>query len=197
MARSRSNHLRAALTLVTLMAALAATGCGRSGHGAETDPDKASDVAILNAALAREQTAAEAYRRGLSRLSGSMAVVGRRLRAAEQEYIDALTKAIRGLGGETDEGAAELDPAGFRNRTDFLLLAYRLENAALAYYVDAAPQLIAAVPRTLATTLAVGHAQHLVVLRQGLGEGPAASVPDAFEVGETPPPSDQAPVGAG
>lgn len=175
-----------AVCLFLAVFALAATGCGKSGQGAKTDPEKGSDAELLNAALARELTALDAYTRGLPLLKGSLAAVGREFRAHEQEYANAITKAIRGLGGETEAEREELDFSEVASRADFLALVYELENAALATYLDAAPRLFTEAPRTLAASLAAGHAQHLVVLRQALGAGLAESVPEAFESGEEP-----------
>ena len=179
---------RAAAVVCAVVAGLVALGCGKSGHGAETDPEKASDAAILNAALSQELTALDAYGRGLPLLSRRLRAVGRRFRAQEQEYVDALTKAIRGVGGETDAEAGELDFSRAKGQAGFLTLLYELESSALASYIAAAPRLFTAAPRSLTASLAAGHAQHLVVLRQGLGAGLAASVPEAFDGGEVPPP---------
>jgi hypothetical protein len=178
---------RAAVVLA-LALAVAACGCGKGGHGAETDPEKGADAAFLNAALARELTLVDAYAQGRSLLRGPQRAVGRQLRAQEQEYADALTKGIRGLGGEIEAEAEAPDFAQVRSQADFLALAYELESAALSSYVDAAARLNLSAPRTLDASLAAGHAQHLVLLRQGLGASPAASVPDAFGGGEAPPP---------
>jgi hypothetical protein len=187
---------RAALPLLLLLA-LFPLGCGKSGHGAETDSEKGSDAAILNAALAQELTAADAYTRALPLLKGPLLALGRQLRAQEQEYVDALTKTIRGLGGEVEAEAGELDFSSVKDRAGFLTLAYDLESAALASDLEAASQLFTAAPRTLAASLAAGHAQHLVVLRQGLAAGLAASIPVAFDGGEVPPPDTAPPASAG
>jgi len=181
---------RAAFVLsVVIAAALLALGCGKSGRGAETDPEKGSDVEYLNAALSRELTLLDAYAQGRPLLNGSLRAVGRELRAQEQEYVNALTKAIRGLGGDTEAGPEDLDVKSLAGQADFLGLAYELESAALASYIDAAPHLFTPAPNTLFTSLAAGHAQHLVLLRQGLGASLAASVPEAFDGGEVLPPS--------
>jgi len=172
--------------ILAAILALAVGGCGKSGHGAETDPEKGFDAAALNEALARELTLRDVYTRGLPLLRHRLYGVGRRLRAQEGEYVDALTKAIRGVGGETEAEASELEvPA---DRAAFLALAYELESAALAAYMDAAPRFYTSAPRTLDTSLAAAHGQHLVVLRQGLGADLSASVPEAFDGGQVPPP---------
>ncbi|MGC1853163.1 MAG: ferritin-like domain-containing protein, partial [Solirubrobacterales bacterium] len=166
-----------------------ACGCGDSGRGAETDPEKGSDAEILNAALGRELTMLDAYTRAQQVvLRADRRAVWRQLRAHTQEYANALTKAIRGLGGDTEAEPEELDLTRLKDRAAFLVRAYELESAALAAYVEAAPRLYTSAPRTLATSLAAGHAQHLVVLRQDLGASRAASVPEAFDGGEVPPP---------
>lgn len=183
----------AAVICAAAAMSLLALGCGRSGHGAETDPEKASDAAILNAALAQELTVLRAYGRGLPLLRGSLRAVGREFRAQEQEYVDALTKAIRGVGGETDAEPGDLDFSRAKGQAGFLALLYELESSTLASDIDAAPRLFTSAPRSLAASLAAGHAQHLVVLRQGLGAGPAASVPEAFDGGEVPPPRSRRP----
>lgn len=175
--------------------AIAVGGCGKNGHGAETDPEKGADAAALNEALARELTLRDAYALGLPLLRGRLYGVGRRLRAQQGEYVDALTKSIRGVGGETDAEASELDATG--DRAAVLDLAYELESAALAAYVDVAPRLNTSAPRTLAASLAAAHAQHLVVLRQGLGASLSDSIPEAFDGGEVPPPGASGPDGGG
>jgi Ferritin-like domain len=183
----RRGFCRAALLLLAL-SMLLATGCGKSGQGAETDPEKGSDAELLNAALAQELTLLEAYSRGLPLLKGQLGALGRQLRAHEQEYADAITKAIRGLGGETEADAGEFDLSPGASQTDLLTLVYEMEGAAYAAYLDAAPRLFTDAPRTLAAALAAGHAQHLVLLRQGLGAGLTEAAPEAFESGEEPPP---------
>jgi Ferritin-like domain len=190
---------RAAATLALALAAIliALGGCGDSGHGAETDPEKGSDAEFLNGELSRELTILGAYRRGQELLHGPQRPLGRRLLGQEQEYVDALTKAIRGLGGDSEAEAEELAFAQVRDQAAFFRLAYELESAALASYIDAAPRLYNAAPRTLDASLAAAHAQHLVVLRQGLGVPPAASIPEAFDGGVVPLPAGNGAAGGG
>jgi len=185
------------LALALAAVALVAAGCGDSGHGAEIDPEKGSDAAILNEGLSRELTALDAYTHGNGLLRGPERVLGRQLRAQEQEYVDALTKAIRGLGGDVEAAAEELDFTQVKDQGAFLALAYELESAGLAFYEAVAPRLNTSAPRTLDTALAAGHAQHLVVLRQALGAGRAASVPEGFDGGEVPLPGGSGPDGGG
>ena len=63
--------------LVAVIASLLTmAGCGGSGHGAKTDPEKGADAAILNAALSRELTLRGVYARGRGYLRGRVARAG-------------------------------------------------------------------------------------------------------------------------
>lgn len=168
--------------------ALVASGCGRSGHGAATDSEKGADVEVLNAVLAQELTTVDAYAQVLPLLRKQALVVAGQFRGQDQAHVDAVTKAIRGAGGETDAEASELEGPAPKTREEALLLAYEEENAALAQALAAAPHLNTPAPRMLAAALAASHAQHLAALRQLLGADLAASVPGAFETGDVPPP---------
>jgi ferritin-like protein len=182
---------RAAVFLLAGLALLA-TGCGKSGQGAKTDSEKAAEVEVLNTLLAQELTTIDAYQRGIPLLRGQMLAAGRQFRGQAQAHADALTKAVRGLGGETDAEAAELEVPAPQSHVEALVFLYEAENAAIAQALDAAPVLEFAAPRTLAAALAGNHSQHLTVLRQGLGASPAASVPQPFENGEELPPGAEA-----
>lgn len=172
------------VAVLAVLAALVAMGCGDAPSAGERD----FDVASLNAGLAQELAMVDVYVRGQPTMSRRFLPVWRELRAQEQEYVDGITKAIRGLAGEADAAPNEVDFAEVKTQKDFLTLAYELENKAIDFYLDDSPQLNTAAPRILAASLAAGHAQHLVLLRQGLGAGLAEAAPEAFESGEAPPP---------
>jgi hypothetical protein len=190
LSKQRRGFGRAAALLAIVVLALAVGGCGRSGKGAETDGEKAAEVEVLNDVLAQELTAIGAYEQGLALLHGSMLGVAREFRGQDQTHVDALTKAIRGLGGQTEAEASEFEPPGPRNAREALVLAYEEENAALSQAQGSAAHLQFAAPRTLVAALAASHAQHLAVLRQTLGAGLVTAVPNAFESGDEPPPTD-------
>jgi bacterioferritin (cytochrome b1) len=189
--RGQRSGARRAAALLALLATVLIAGCGDS----PSDSEKNFDLESLNAALAQELTAVDAYTQGLPMLQGRRRAVGREFRAQEREYVDAITKVIRGLGGEVDAEPAELDFSEVKGQADFLALVYGLENAAFNFYTEASPQLYTVAPRILATALAAGHAQHLVVLRQGLGAALVEAAPEAFESGEAPPPGATTPSG--
>lgn len=157
-------RVAAVLASAVLALALVATGCGGSGRGAETDPEKGFDAAILNEALARELTLLDVYTRALPSLRGPRRAVVRRLRAEQQEYVDDVTKAIRGLGGDTEAEAEALDLPRAAGAAALLALAAELEQEAFDFYLDKAAQLYTPAPRTLDAWLAAGHAQHVVLL---------------------------------
>lgn len=186
--RQRRGVSRAAVYFIACALALVAGGCGSSGGGSTTDAEKAADVEVLNDVLAQELTTVAAYEQGLALLRGPALAVAGELHGQDQAHVDALTKAIKGLGGEVEAEASEFEPPGPQSRADALVLAYEEENAALAEALNAAPSLQTPGPRTLAASLAASHAQHLAVLRQALGASLAEAVPDAFESGYLPPP---------
>jgi hypothetical protein len=177
---------RAAVAVV--LAALLLGGCGGPSSEAASGSEKAADAEALNAALAGELTAIDAYGRGLRLLKGPERATGREFLAQDKEDVDAVAKALRGLGARTEAEAEELDFSGVGSGEDFLRLAYELEGAALGSWLDAVPQLYEPAPRHLAASLVAGHAQRLVVLRQELGAGLAEAVPEAFDGGEVPAP---------
>ena len=95
---------------------------------------------------------------------------------------------MRGLGGEVDgeKIAAEreaLDYTGVKSRADFLVFAYERESRGIADDLTEISKLSASWPRSLLGSIAANQAQHLVLLRQALGAGPLASVPEPFETG--------------
>jgi Ferritin-like domain len=173
--------------LFVLSAALVASGCGRPGHGAATDSEKAADVAILNDSLAAELTAVAALDRALPLLRGEMLAAVREFRGQDQAHVDALTKAIRGLGGEAEAEAAEPETLAPRSSAETLVLAYEGESAALAQDLAAPSRLQTSAPRAVTAAIGANHAQHLVVLRQGFGAPLRDAVPEPYESGELPP----------
>lgn len=180
---------RAVAVFCTPLAVLTFGGCGGSSSAAPTGPaEKAADAAALNSALAAELTAVDAYRRGLRLLRGPSRTAARRFLAQDEEDVDAVTRALRGLGAAAEAEAREPDFSGVRSGADFLRLAYEQEGAALRVWLGVVPRLYSPVPRSLAASIAVAHGQRRVALRQALGDGPPEAVPETFDGGDSPPP---------
>ena len=173
---------------------LAIAGCGGGGATTTTrQGEREADVALVDTAIAREMATVDAYEHGLALPGRSDAAVLRQFRAQDQEHVDALMKAIRGLGGQIDPekvaGEREaLDYKGIESRAGFLPLAYERESQGVAGDLDEVSRLSAVWPHSLLASIATDQAQHLVLLRRALGAGPLASVPAPFEVGTTPAP---------
>lgn len=186
--KRRRGASRAVFLLLALILAAAGAGCGKHGHGASTDSEKAADNEVLNDLLAQELTLVEAYGPSLVLAHGRAHALALQLRGQDQAHVDSLTKAIRGVGGETDAEPIPLEGKRPESEAEALTLAYEEENAALDQALGSVPNLQTGAPRGLAASLAASHAQHLVALRQLLGAGLPASVPGAFEPGDEPPP---------
>jgi len=192
-----------AVALALASAGLFAPGCGGESDQSAAEAEKVDDIAILNTALGYEMATVDAYTQALALLRGEDLTLARELRAQQQEHVNAITKAIRGLGGRTDPEPPELDVTNpgcnvlspnegdktlHRLRADALTLVYCQVSAAIAEDAAGVANLNSSWPRALLTSIAANEAQQLTLLRQALGAEGAASVPEAFEKGETPLP---------
>jgi hypothetical protein len=178
-------------TAVAVSLALAA--CGGSGGGTTTAvPDKAADAEILNNVLGRELAAVRAYERTLPLLHGAALASAREFRASEQEHVDAVTKALRGLGEPAAPEQEEIESDELKTQADALAFLYEVEGVSVAYDLRAISHLTSSWPRALLGSVAANQAQHLVLLRRALGADSAESIPEAFEDGTSPPPSKEA-----
>jgi hypothetical protein len=185
---------RALLLLVTsIVAAATLAACGGSGDTTTTAaPDKAADAEILNRVLAREMAAIGAYDRTLPLLRGRTLATAREFRASEQEHVDAIVKALRGLGEKAEPEEEEIESEGLKTQADALEFLYEVESVSVADDLRAISHLTSPWPRSLLGSIAANQAQHLVVLRRALGADVAESIPGAFEDGTSPPPSKEA-----
>lgn len=174
--------MAAALLVVAL------AGCGGKGSTTTAVPDKAADAETMNRVLSRELAAAAAYRRMLPRLHGADLAMASRFRAQEQEHVDAILKALRGLGARAEPKEEEIEAEGLRTRADVLGFLYAVESVSIEDGLRAVVDLTS--QRALLGSIVANQAQHLVLLRRALGAGPLASIPEAFESGTAPPPAD-------
>jgi rubrerythrin len=188
--RRRGRRLAAGFAVAT---ALLVAGCGGNGGGTTTAvPDKAADAETLNNVLAREMAAVRAYERTLPLLHGPALASARESRAQEQEHVDAIVKALRGLGEPAEPEEEEIESEGLETQADALGFLYEVESVSVAYGLRAISHLTAPWPRSLLGSIAANQAQHLVVLRRALGADGAESIPEAFEDGTSPAPSKEA-----
>jgi hypothetical protein len=169
--------------------ALVFAGCGSGGSTTTAVPDKAADAEILNRVLAREMAAVRAYGRTLPLLHGQALASAREFRASEQEHVDAIVKALRGLGEKAEPEEEEIEKEGLKTEVDGLGFLYEIESVSIADDLRAISHLTAPWPRSLLGSIAADQAQHLVLLRRALGADAAELIPDAFEDGTTPAPS--------
>jgi rubrerythrin len=151
------------------------------------------DAAILETAIAAEQATVLAYSTGAGSglLEKPIAEMARLFAEQERRHLEALMEPLTGLGGTVPEPPSVADVSGLGalgSQRDFLELAIGLENMAVAAYGQAQRKLETPALLRIATEICSNEGQHLVVLRQALGAGPAAAVPVAFETGLSPPP---------
>lgn len=173
--------------------ALFVAGCGGGGTTTTAVPDKAADAEILNNVLARELAAVRAYERTTALLHGGALVSAREFRASEQEHVDAIVKALRGLGEKAEPEEEEIESEGLKTQADALAFLYEVESVSVAGDLRAISHLGAPWPRSLLGSIAANQAQHLVVLRRALGADAAESIPEGFEDGTAPAPSEKMP----
>jgi Ferritin-like domain len=201
----RRGLLSAAAT-VALLAALA--GCGGGGSSTAPaasapvtstttttevstpmpSPEEAADAAILNTVLARQEAAVEAYGKVIAALPPRLARLASYFRAQEQEHVDAVLKAMRGLKIPAEPNPELFEQGDLKSDRERLEFLYEVESSTIDEELSAISKLETAWPRSLLSSTVADQAQHLTLLRQALGAGPLASVPVPFEDGTAPPP---------
>jgi hypothetical protein len=207
---------RGLVALAALAAVGALAGCGGGGGttsapsgGSATSTEAAAqnvstlttpapqspDGEVLNKVLARQEGAAAAYAKVITHLSPRLAQMASYFRAQEQEHVDAVVKALRGLGDPAAATPEEIDVGELKTDEERLVFLYELEGATIDEELSAISKLEAPWPRSLLASTVADQAQRLTLLRQGLGAGPLASVPAPFEDGTTPPPEPASPPG--
>jgi rubrerythrin len=173
---------------LAVAAVCAFAGCGEKGNPAGRS-EREHDVEVLNVAIGQEQALVDAYKRAAAFIHDpEMRAVMRTYAAQELEHIDGWTKAMRGLDGEVEAEAEELDYGGIETEEDYLRFAYGVTSTDLTHFLDDVTQLSTSAPQSFAASIAANEAQHLVVLRQALGADLLEAVPEAFDTGEVPPP---------
>jgi rubrerythrin len=143
------------------------------------------DVPVLQRALRLEQTLAVAYEfvAESGELEPEVQEAALLFAGQEREHAEALTSALLDLGG-TPERPPEPDLieglVALTSQPAMLEFLVELERDAVAVYGGAAMELTAPDLLKTGAQIVCNEAQHLVVLRQQLGE---EAVPAAFETG--------------
>jgi rubrerythrin len=158
------------------------------------------DAAVLTSAIGLEQVAVYCYDAALASgaLVPAVRPVVKLFRDQEQEHVDALTAALKQLGGTPPKkptSVAQVDRAlggvgidttleQLRSQTDIAMFAIELENAAIGAYYDAHRKLRAARLLMAGAQIMANEGQHITVLRALVyGRDVAKVVPVAFESG--------------
>jgi len=146
------------------------------------------DRAIIENAVGLEQTAVFTYAAAVAsgRLNAKSTAVARLFGGQEQEHADALTAALKTLGGTPPpKPTAPGDVPGMAAATGsarrILTFLIALEESAVAAYYDAHQKLKDAKLLSAGSAIMANEGQHLVVLRQALDLNP---VPTAFATGK-------------
>ena len=192
--------------LAALSTAALLAGCGGGGStstsaivaapaGTATDVstptpshDESADAALLDKVLARQEGAVEALAAVGPALPLRLAALAAYFRAQEQEHVDAVMKALRGLKSSAEPAPETVDASGLEGTRERLVFIYEVESATIDEELSAISKLEASWPRSLLASTVADQAQHLTLLRRALGAGPLASIPTPFEDGTAPPP---------
>jgi hypothetical protein len=198
---SRKPVTRGGAVLALLVVGSILAGCGGGGSSsvgsstpAITTPppsaEESADAQILGKVLGRQEAAAEAMRHVGPALPPRLARTVAYFRAQEQEHIDAVLKALRGLKSSPEPTVEPLDWKGLASDRERLAFLYEVESATIDEELSAISELEASWPRSLLASTVGNQAQHLTLLRQAMGAGPLASVPGPFENGTAEPPAE-------
>jgi len=142
---------------------------------------KASDVNILNTALAAELEAVAAYQVGAKSglLEKPVLALAGQFQGHHKEHADVLASAIAKLGGKPVAARTkyEFPTSQLKSQADVLRFAASLEKGAVSAYLGAVPLFKQRDLSKAAASILGDEAMHWAVLRQALGENP---VPSAF-----------------
>jgi len=199
MARNRITWGGATLALILIAGILA--GCGGGGSSSATSSavaattpapsqEESADAEILDTVLARQEAAVEAFAAVGPELPPRLARMAAYFRAQEQEHVDAVLKALRGLKSPAEPSPEPVDTSGLKSDRERLVFLYEMESATVDEELSAISKLEAAWPRSLLASTVANQGQHLTLLRQALGEGPLASIPGPFENGTAEAPAE-------
>jgi hypothetical protein len=167
-----------------------AASSGAAATAAAPSGEESADAEILDTVLARQEAAIEAFGKVGPELPPRLARTADYFRAQEQEHVDSLLKALRGLKSSPESSPEPIDASGLGSDRERLVFLYEVESATIDEELSAISKLEASWPRSLLASTVANQAQHLTLLRQALGDGPLASVPVPFENGTAEAPGE-------
>ncbi|MDQ3587534.1 MAG: ferritin-like domain-containing protein [Actinomycetota bacterium] len=127
------------------------------------------DVDILNFALTLEYLETAFYEQGLknvSGLGGDVKELATTLKENEAEHVDALTEAIKGLGGTPTKAPGVDFGKAFSSQKAFLKTAQTFEDLGVSAYNGAAPQIKSKEVLGSAGAIVQIEARHAAAIRQ-------------------------------
>ncbi len=139
------------------------------GGAAAAPAQLRGDRPIVAAALAAEEALLRVYE-GAGGGGAAEGGIARRFAEQQREHVAALSQIL----------GQRPDAPGDGGGGDFLREAIRLEEDAIAAYYEAHQRLSDSALIKLGAGIMANHGQHLVVLREALGQDP---VPEAFATG--------------
>jgi rubrerythrin len=164
-----------------LSGAAVALLAGKDVLAQKSGGSKASDVNILNTALAAELEAVAAYQVGAESglLEKPVLALAGQFQGHHKQHADVLAKTIRQLGGKPADAKAkyEFPTSALKSQADVLRFAASLEKGAVSAYLGAVPLFRQRDLSRAAASILGDEAMHWAVLRNALGEDP---VPSAF-----------------
>lgn len=180
-ASSRRTLLRLAGASAAGVVATVVTGCGShksTPSGTTTTAHvPGPDVSILNHLLDLEHMTIAAYTAGLPLLGGTAHMAGQRFLVQEFAHAGELGGLVRQAGGKAVKPRTSYALGHPDSAEDVLWLLHRLEQTQVGAYVQAIPRLSTPGTRAAVAAILGNDAQHVSVLRLGLGRDP---VPSAF-----------------
>jgi len=154
---------------------------GNEALAKKAGASQASDVKILNSALASELEAIAAYQVGAESglLQKPVLALATQFQGHHKAHAEVLAGTVRQLGGKPVEAKAKY---GFpveklKSQADVLKFAASLEKGAVSAYLGAVPLFADRQLSRAAASILGDEAMHWAVLRNALGEDP---VPQAF-----------------
>lgn len=168
-AATRRTLLKASVAGLGGLGGAALTGCAPKLRVRVPPEAVASDVALLNHALALEQRTIAAYTAVAPLLGGVASTAAGRFLDQELLHAGELRKQISAVGGRAHNPLTRYDFGKPGSHTALLALLHDLERRQIATYLHAIPRVHSPEVRQSLASILANDAQHLLVLRDEQG----------------------------